>query len=510
MNDLQVFVTEYLSRNSGAYFVRQLLVIAALFLLGALITDALSSKELSLLRRCSMAFPVGLSAFSVTAYAMLVVGIPYNVWTVCAFAALEALAAFIAGRRSFDRSSHLKHMIFAAAAAVAVGAFATSGLAPVSISNDTMYYFGRYPDAIVHYGYLRDQFDVFMTDTGLGAVCIDTLPPLFGFGESFGIRESFHISFIVFFAACVYDRAKKNIEGKGAVVATVLITAVLVSSTPFVLLGHWALANMYFMELFFIATYATVDGEGERLGTEPILLLALSFLRIEGTLFVLWLMVCVSLYRNVAKKLVYTVIIPMILLFGGYCLKVFVQFYVLDNIYQFLTPQKAAILIGAIAAAGLYLLFIYPAVSKRFSKYLPYLYIIAMVAANVLMFAMNSARYMTNLSVFGQNLFAQSGWGMMPYFVIALTVLLAVEYGILFVRKQVRPSGTASFDIIMVLGFALMVLTVSYGRGDNLQAYVGDSGNRVLLQIVPLVVMMYANLCLGLSKEFSRKASQEE
>ncbi len=504
MNDLAIFVIEYLSRTMGVYFFRQFAVIIALFVFGALLTDALPAGKLSPVRRCAIAFPVGLSAFSVTAYAMLVIGIPYNVWTVCAVSLAEALCALYIGRKSFDAGLYRRHMIFAAAAAIAVALVATSGLAPVAISNDTMYYFGRYPDAIVHYGRLRDQFDVFMTDTGLGSVCIDTLPALFGFSESFGIRESFHISFIVYFAACVYERAKKYLEGRGVIVATVLITAVLVASTPFVLLGHWALANMYFMELFFIAAYAAVDAKGDGIGTVPVLLLALSFLRIEGTLFVLWLMICVSLYRNVARKLVYTVIIPMTLLFGAYCLKVFVQFYVLDNIYQFLTPQKAAILIGAIAATGIYLLFVFPALSKRFAKYLPYLYIFAMVAANVLMFVMNKERYITNLDVFRQNLFMQSGWGMMPYFVIAVTCLLALEYGILYIKKTGRIDGSSSFDIIMVLGFALMVLTVSYGRGDDLRAYVGDSGNRVLLQIVPLVVMMYGNLCMGLSPNFHK------
>ncbi len=494
-----MFVTEYLARTSGVYYIRQLAVIMAIFVFGAILFDRLSADELPVIRRCAIAFPAGIAAFSVTAYAMLVIGIPYNVWTVSGVLVAEAVVAVVAGKKKFDRSRYLKHTLIGAGAALVAATFATSGLAPVSMTNDTMYYFKRYPDAIVYYGYLRDQFDVFMTDTGLGSVAIDTLPALFGFGESFGIRESFNISFILFFGSCVYERAKNYLEGKGALIATLLITAALAVSTPFVLLGHWALANMYFMELFFIAAYNLFDSRSDKMGIEPVLLLALAFLRIEGILFVLWLMICVSLYRNTGRKLVYTVIMPMILLFGGYCLRIFVQFNVLDNIYQFLTPQKAALIVAAIASCGIYLLFIYPLLQRRFAKYLPCTYLLAMLAGNALMCVLNSERYITNLKVFGLNLFKQSGWGMLPYFVIMMSVLLVIEYVILYIKKKEKIGVSDSFNITLTAGFILMVLAASYGRGDVLTAYVGDSGNRVLLQSVPLIVIMYGELFMRLA-----------
>ena len=501
MSALTGFITEYLARLRGVYFLKQYLVIIALFIFGAILTDAVSKKSLSGVKRCALALPVGVCAFSVTGYAMLVTGIPYNKWTVVIFMAAEALAAFVVMRKSFSAPSGVRRMVIAGAVVLAAAALATSGLAPVSISNDTMYYFNRYPDAIVHFGHLRDQFDVFMTDTGLGAVCIDTLPALFGFGETFGLRESFHISFIVFFGACVYERAKLRLSGKHAVIASVVVTAALVISTPFVILGHWALANMYFMELFFIAAYTLIDAEDDKIGVGPVLLLGLAFLRIEGTLFVLWLMLCVSVYRDIARKLAVFVTVPMALLFGGYCFRLFVSFYLLDNIYVFLTPQKALLLIAAICAAGLYLLFIYPYVRKRFVRYMPYVYLIALAAGNILMFIRKPDLYVTNLTMFGQNLFRQSGWGVFPHFVIAMTVLLVIEYVLMYVRKKETADTLCPFDITLTAGFILMVLAVSYGRGDSLTAYVGDSGNRVLLQVVPLIVMTYAGLFIGLIGE---------
>ena len=56
------------------------------------------------------------------------------------------------------------------------------------------------------------------------------------------------------------------------------------------------------------------------------------------------------------------------------------------------------------------------------------------------------------------------------------------------------PSG---FGITLAVGFLLIVIGASFGRGDLLSEDVGDSGNRVLLQIVPLVVMAFSELFLN-------------
>lgn len=498
MNPLEGFVTGYLMQNAPVYFARQLAVIVCIFVFGALLADALLSKDEKWARRCLVAFPAGLSAFAITGYAMLVLGIPYSRLTVCIAVALEAAAAiFVSYRRGviFAQRAKIIHMLIALGAAVLLGAVATSGIAPVSVSNDTMYYFKRYPDSIVHYGMLRDQFDFFLTDTGLGAVVIDTLPPLFGFGESFGIREMFHLNFILFFGVCVYERAKEHAGVRGGVIAAVLISGVLTVSTPFFILGHWALANMYFMEMFFIAAYSAADYTDKGRGVTPLLLLALSFFRIEGTLFVVWLVICIAYYTGIGRKLAVSVMLPMAVMFGGYSVKIFTQFYVLDNIYTFLRPEKAAVLVGVIVIAGVYIMFIEPRIPEKFAGYLPVAYIGALALGNVLLFVMNRELYIGNLKAFYANLFRQSGWGMMPYFVIAMTLLLAAEYVIRRVRKEKSEvKAYDPFTMTLAVGFVLIVLAASYGRGDVLSEVVGDSGNRVLLQIVPVVTLLYGEM----------------
>ena len=169
MSPLETLIQQYLSGLSAVYFIRQLIVILCLFVFGGILTDLFEKGCTSRVRRATLAFPAGLSAFSVTAYAMLVIGIPYNSLTVMIAIALETAAALFARRKSSDPNidrTVIKHMLIILAVATLIGVVAVSGIAPVSISNDSMYFFRRYPDVIVYYGKLRDQFDFWLTDTG--------------------------------------------------------------------------------------------------------------------------------------------------------------------------------------------------------------------------------------------------------------------------------------------------------------------------------------------------------
>lgn len=499
-------ITEYLAGSSMIYYIRQCAVIVAIFVFGSILCDLFLKKETNLLMRAVVAYPTGLSAFAVTAYAMLTFGIPYNTLTVTAAVLVEAGIALFLNRKSLADAAgkdRLRHMIFALGAALTVSLIACSGLIPVYISNDTMYYFKRYPECIVHYGALRDQFDSWLTDTGLGSVCLETLPSLFGFGESFGIREAFHINFLLFFGSVVYARSEKYLTGKTSkILASVIVTALLAVTTPFLILGHWALANMYFMELFFIAAYTAFDIPGST-GALSTMLIALSLLRMEGTLFAVWLVLCIAVYTDLGKKLSLYVLFPVAILFGMYCRKIFFDFYLFDDIYVFLTPQKAILLILAVVSAAIWLLIV-PILPKGLTRLLPVIYIAGAVGANIVLAVRNSELYLGNLKTFGINLFGQSGWGILPHLLIGMTLILVIEYVILIVKKEGAFEKSNLVNITMTIGFILIALVASFGRGDALSDYIGDSGNRVMLQVVPLVVMMYAELFMGIPAKRDR------
>ncbi len=513
MSALTTVITEYLAGRAAQNFAKQYVVILCIFLLGALISDLLLDKEESWQKKCILAFPAGLSAFVVTAYFLLITGIPYNRTSVICAVILEIAVCVFLNRRAYASLRtdfgplRKNHMLASLAFVLVFGDVATSGIMPVSISNDSMYFFRRYPDIIVYYGHLRDQFDFWLTDTGLGIVSVDTLPALFGFGESFGIREFFHINFIAFFGVCAYERGSRRAERKSAIVYAVVLTVFLASATPFYILGHWALANMYFMEMFFIAAYCAIDGKKGSIGEVSLFLVAVGLFRIEGTLFVVWLVLCISLYTDLGKKLAMYVILPVTLLFGGYCLRIFAGFNVLDNIYLFLTPQKAVLLIAVLVFTGIFIAFILPMFKIRFASALPFMYIGALVLGNLVLFAYDRDLYIGNLGAFADNLFRQSGWGMFPYFVIGTVFLLVAEYIIRRIKGEVWRIGDNAYNITLTVGFLLIVLAASFGRGDVLYENVGDSGNRVLLQITPLVVMTLGELFFDL---FAKSGSKGE
>ena len=504
MTPLETFVTDYISTLSAGFFFRQFAVIICLFIFGGVLSDALSDTDETPVMRYVLAYPLGICAFAVTAYAMLVVGIPYNTWTVCGAIVLEVISVIFLNRKSFAANIDpkiIRNIFICLAVAVVVALVAVAGVTPVIISNDTMYFYRRYPDCIVYYGGLRDQFDFWMTDTGLAAVAVDTLPALFGFGESFGIREFFHINFLAFFGVCTFEKSGEYItEKKRRIVAAVVITLLLAMSTPFVILGHWGLANMYYMELFFMGAYYTYGNKGKSFGKSAVLLVALALFRIEGTMFVEWLVLCLSYYCGIGKRLAKYVMAPVFVLFGGYCLKIFTQFNILDDIYLFMSPQKAVMLVATVAAVALYVAFIEQRLPDRLRSKLPVAYIAAMILGNGIFYIYDREHYIGNIKAFGANLFRQSGWGMLPYFVIATTVVFAAEYALIPGEKRESSRTSNAFNIVLTIGFILIVLAASFGRGDVLMEDVGDSGNRVLLQITPLIIMMFGELGMSLVK----------
>ena len=123
-----------------------------------------------------------------------------------------------------------------------------------------------------------------------------------------------------------------------------------------------------------------------------------------------------------------------------------------------------------------------------------------MILGNGIFYIYDREHYIGNIKAFGANLFRQSGWGMLPYFVIATTVVFAAEYALIPGEKRESSRTSNAFNIVLTIGFILIVLVASFGRGDVLMEDVGDSGNRVLLQITPLIIMMFGELGMSLVK----------
>lgn len=532
MNNWAIELTKALAPG---FFVCQVAVILGIFIFGLLITCACSIKANDgkttdrLIKTLILSFPTGLSAFILIAYVMLLAGIPYSTANVSLIVVVIAAALIYFSGRSgaFDvlrTQEGKKCVMLGFGVAVIVALFASSGIMPLSLSNDSMYYFHEYPRDIVYFGTLRDQFDTFLTDTGLGSVVIETLPFLFGFNESFGIREFMHINFITYFVYRTYllllpivskrvetsagDTAAKlfcNKANRVTLEASLIVGVILATSSPVWILGHWAMANMYFMEFFFMAAVEEFycKSEGCDIRLVALLAVACSVIRIEGGIFMLLLVICFTLLEYSGKELALNVLAPMLIFTGGYALKIFTS-YTIDNPYTFLTPQKAAIEAAAMVAVIVYVLLIKEHLPHIINKCMPIVILIGLAGVNAVLLLRNAELYIANLRSFYGNLMGQSGWGMMPQLTVAALFIVAT-LGIANRKtfgKSVNTNDNSDSTGIalwvyltaLTIGFLLVTVAVSYMRGDPLNVQVGDSGNRVLLQIAPLVIFTVVSL----------------
>lgn len=508
-----MWVNELISSYYLPHFLMQMLVIGALFAIGYVICSCFLEKPLEggttkayehMFTLLSLSFPMGLAAFILIGYVMLAVGVPYTTLTVTVGMLVVVVCSVIylvrgSGGNRF--TVPVKVTVVTVVCVILLIAVSVSGIIAVSVSNDSLYYFWQYPKAVVSFAGLRDQFDNFLTDTGLGATVIGTLPFLYGFGETFGIQEFFHISFCLFFAKSIYDSVHKiqpDIKAKKALYIALVSGAVLVASTPMFVLSHWAMSNVYFMDYFFIGLYFVREyfdnNRNESIIPLMLIVFACSQLRMEGGIFILFLVVMASLTdidgRKLSLCLVPTVVFQSIFELRIFCL------YNIDNPYTFMTSGKSLIQFAAYMLVIVYLCLIRQRLSDKIRKYVPAMVLVALIGVNALLFIIDHNLYISNIRAFMANLFGQSGWGMFPYLTIGAFAIIAMVAYVNSVSlkknnktyEQSTSGEMIIYYMISTVGFLLVTLAVSFARGDALNESTGDSGNRVLLQIVPLVV----------------------
>jgi len=499
------WIDSFLAGYKVPYLLAQFGTILFLTLLGYIIVNLFDRRQKTLFKYIfdiSLAFPTGLSVFIITGYTVLVAGIPYKSYVLgpIMLVILTALLVMSIRRKVLGIKSLNKVLLVGIVTVIAALALiSVSGIIPISVSNDSLYYFWQYPRAICAYGGLRDQFDNFLTDTGLGAAVIGTLPFLFGFGETFGIQEFFHISFLVFFGASVAQtvKEKEQIDNKKACVIAILSTGLMAVVTSAYTLAHWAMSNMFFMELFFIGLYLTyylVEIKDDSLITVfALILFACASIRMEGGIFILFLILSASVL-GYSRKSIAKITLPIVILQTLFECKIFIT-YVIDNAYIFLTKGKAMVQFVAYVLILAYVFFIRDRLGSKIKKYIPGLIIIGLLLVNAALCLMDSVIYISNLKAFFGNLTGQSGWGILPY-VFAGTLFIIVIWEIVILRG--KRIGWEMFDITMNqaaywlftgVSFLLITLAVAFARGDALNVNTGDSGNRVLLQITPLLLM---------------------
>ncbi len=505
-------ISSYISGYSTAFFLRQCAVIILMFAIGSLILLRINKGRISLYELL-LAFPTGISAYSLSVFILLVAGIPFNRISVgCILLAIVIICFAGAGKYAYIRNLKQVKPMVCLITLLCITAVSVSGLLPVGVSNDSLYYYSMYPHAITHFGVLRTQFNVFLTDVGQTSAILNTLPFLFGYNEGFGVQWFLNINTLLIVIYGLYDSALTVMERKEACMTTAVLTGILVFTMPYLVMTRWVMSNGYFMSFVFICMYTAwrygnlkENGNSNSCGNRAVLAVLfpmMALMRMEGCIVALIMVLCLaSLKGYEGRELFVIFLLPILVVSVLYDVRIF-EMMNIDAPYTFLSKSKALIQIAAIIIVSGYVLFIR---GKSFLKlnegsrlsawlegnrYLYALIPVGLVCINVILSMMNKTLYSENMKTFAANVSNQSGWGLFPMLIIGIYVMCFIAGSGKGLKDTVsNASGMAFWDLCFV-SYILTAIAVSFARDDALVENVADSGNRVMLQVI--LIAFYA------------------
>ncbi|MCR4908561.1 MAG: hypothetical protein K5985_06985 [Lachnospiraceae bacterium] len=490
-------LTEVLRFLTALAPLREAAVMFLLYLSGGVFLFSLGLRRLPgfLL---SLAFPAGLSLFTLTGFLCLVSGLPFTGLSVSLliFLALCAALFFGPGKKETGAVRSLllnkKYLLIFLALGAAAVCFSVCRLLPVTIDNDSVYYYSVYPETLVREGRFLASFDTFLTDVGPLSAVLNCLPFFFGFDNTIGVQTLMNLSFLGAFAAFMFrELSSSGTEKKEARLFSVLALFFLLGSMPFRFISSWIMSNAYFMELFFICvllgyrSFGVEDRENTGLFAALLLFLAMcSLLRVEGSVMTVLAVASFSLVpENSGRKLMAETLAAALTPLLFY-LMLYIRLGV-DPLYSFLDLKKAVLTLGLFILLALWILTLRKRLSEseRLFSFLPAALLLLLIAGNLGLALINKERYISNLKTFYTNIRLGNGWGIFGLFFVLCVLWSLFD----LVRAGFRSPDFFDFFFPALL---LTIAAACWARGGLLRVGVGDSGNRVLMQTVPFVVLI--------------------
>lgn len=486
---------------SEYYFVHQVIVILLLFATGMLFNYMISllcdCADKEQLYRVILAYPTGLSIWALIGFVLLLTGIPYGLLSIAVsyFMIYGILFVVVLSKKKQPVFTAKTAVILLLALLLAV--FCCSGILRISVSNDSYYYYSVYPQTIAIEGSYLRSFDVFLTDVGQTTAIIGTLPWFFGFEETFGIQLFLGFNLVLIFAAAVYFAALLKMGKRGAYILTLAATLILFCATPFVVMTRWVLANVYFMSFLFLLFVFTIRLQERTeifLKRDCILIFIytamLSMIRMEGGMMAcLLILSAISLAEIKNRQLLLYYLLPVALTQIFYYINLYLVLKV-DPLYSFLNYTNVFIQLGFIAVIFIYVQFFRNEKFEVLNRFYSVLLLGGLLAGNVFLAVISPERYLGNLRFFMLNILKQNGWGYFAFFVLAALLLLPVKQ---FDLRRVQ----IKFSLLFTLGFVFFTVAVCWARNGTLRVGIGDSGNRVLMQVVPFAVYTVVELLMS-------------
>jgi hypothetical protein len=468
--------------------------------------------------RLAVAYPAGLALWGIIGFGLLVIGIPLGTETI--FLAYMLVYGYLGyhyldTKKDFgvDRRRVRNFAIYATAFWV-FALVCCCGIMSISVSNDSYYYYSLYPQTIAIDGSYMRSYDVFLTDVGQISAVIGTLPWFFGFEQTYGIQLALGLNLVAFFGLSIFDAVYSYMPGKTEIgiskrkvtaLAAVLSAIMLLVASPFYVMSRWMLANIYFMTFFFIAFILTI-----KLGQESyvfferdrllltIFVISMSMLRMEGGMMAGLLILCAMSLKIDNRVLLFNYTLPVLITEALYYAVIYLRLRV-DPLYSFLGTANVIVMLGFMLGIVVYLKFIRGRRLMALQKHYTWALLLALAGGNGVIAFISPDRYLGNLRFFWINILKQNGWG---DFVIFIPLLLLMIPSRVDLKKEIE------FPVVFTVGYLLFTVALCWARDGTLRVGIGDSGNRVLMQIAPFVI--YTITVLLIQRDYTERKREEE
>ena len=494
-----------------SYQFRQLGAILLLFILGLLFLCIIRST-LSAGWAVLFAFPVGICLWVFISMLLLLIGIPYIFSLPILFIAGLLICLFFCRRHKASEHRLFKDfkemtpflMLFFGFALLS-----SSGFVYSFVSYDSYFYFTNYGHTLSIIKNFKDivgENSFTLTNISQFLPIVNAYTSFWRLDQAFQVQTFFIYNVITAFFYGLYqftslthpvfsDESTHLKYKKRALLFCILFTLLLVSSTSFIIVSSWALANMYSMVYIFFLFVATFlvshlqTAQKESMLLISFFFIALTLLRKDGIIFVAFFLICFCSIALFSKEQLAILFLPAALteVWWLYYVRVVLSPDVSQAVYSSIANNKNIFFVACILIGSFLYLFIIHGILHWIETKIPFIteYLLAYIGFSILLAYSYSVKrdiIIDNFDFVIRNMFKfPSSWGISALFFCIILVFSLID--------------KFKLDYLHFLwsGYAFLNL-VSYCIVDNKSFWVNwdDSYNRVLLQIVPVFVFIMA------------------
>lgn len=469
------------------YQLKQVLALLGLFWLGKLVV-VVSTDYIDIKWKYLLALPTGICIWSLLSFLFLMLEIPY---TICImFVSVMAIVlvggTFLKRREKISCLWHRKYDV------ITLGCFmlASTGFVFIFLSYDSYYYFINYGKTLtIVDGFAEIAGDNSFTLTNIGQFLplLNSYTAFWGIDQSYFIQAALLANLILIFAYGFYCLIGGEGKRNDARRLSILFSVLLSTSMSFIIIGGWVLANMYCMVYITILIILpeVIKDKREIIFVNILYFAALALLRKDGLVFVAFLVVCFSAGRRFTKKELTAMVLPGIVLQFWWILyvRLVIEADVIQAVGTSITNNTNIFFLVAVVILMLGFVWgcqpIYELLIEKRAKWNIFEFLLSGILIFLfVIFCINPVKTVDFVDVVIKNMFRfPSSWGWTAYFFIGL-FMVSLCAGL---RIQYLDFVWIGYSIFNFISYAI-------AKGGGWVNW-DDSYNRVLMQIIPIMVM---------------------